>query len=80
MKKGDIVTIFIDGKICSGIFQRYGGYAGLYENRVYIQFEDDVHKYYKKEEILKELADAGFKDLKISHRHNYSWTVIGKNL
>lgn len=52
MKKGDIVTIFIDGKICSGIFQRYGGYAGLYENRVYIQFEDDVHKYYKKEEFI----------------------------
>ena len=30
-------------------------------------------------EIIKELKDAGFKDLKISHKHNYSWTVVGKN-
>ena len=47
---------------------------------IFDQLNPQYAKYYKKEEILKELADAGFKDLKISHRHNYSWTVIGKNL
>lgn len=49
---GDRVTIFIDGKICSGIFVRYGGYAGLYEKRVYVQFENDIHKYYKKARFI----------------------------
>ena len=46
---------------------------------IFDQLNPQYAKYYKKEEILKELKDAGFKDLKISHRHNYSWTVVGKN-
>lgn len=47
---------------------------------VFDQLNPQYAKYYKKEEIVKELEDAGFGDLKIFHRHNYSWTVVGKNL
>ena len=34
----------------------------------------------KKNEIEKELLDAGFVNLKFHHRHNYSWTVVGENI
>ena len=46
---------------------------------IFDQLNPQYAKYYKKDEIIKELKDAGFKDLKISHKHNYSWTVVGKN-
>lgn len=46
------VNLIINGKVCSGIFIRYGGYAGLDEKRVYVKFKNDIHKYYKKAEFL----------------------------
>jgi len=47
---------------------------------IFDQLNPEYAKYYKKEEILKELTDAGFSNLTISHRHGYSWTVVGENL
>lgn len=47
---------------------------------IFDQLNPQYAMYYKKNEIIKELKDAGFSDLKIFHRHNYSWTVVGKNL
>jgi SAM-dependent methyltransferase len=47
---------------------------------IFDQLNPEYAKYYKKDEILKELTDAGFSNITISHRHNYSWTVIGENI
>ncbi len=47
---------------------------------IFDQLNPEYAKYYKKEEILQELTDAGFSNLIISHRHNYSWTVVGENI
>lgn len=34
-------------------------------------------KFYKREEAEALLRDAGFKDVRLHHRHGYSWTVCG---
>ena len=47
---------------------------------IFDQLNPSYSKYYKKEEIEKELTDAGFVNLKFYHRHGYSWTVLGENL
>ena len=52
-----------------------------WEQRKYIIFDQLnplYSKYYKKEEIEKELIDSGFTNLKFHHRHGYSWTVVGE--
>ena len=33
--------------------------------------------YYKKAEVISLLSSAGFSDIKVYHRHEYSWTAIG---
>lgn len=51
-----------------------------WENRyltVFDQLNPAWAKYYYKEEALKLMEDAGFKDVKIHYRHGYSWTVVG---
>ena len=45
---------------------------------IFDQLNPAYAKYYKKEEIKKELLDAGFINLKFYHRHGYSWTVLGE--
>ena len=35
-------------------------------------------KYYTKKEALNLFKKAGFKNITVSSRHNYSWVVIGK--
>ena len=35
-------------------------------------------KYFKKTEIIKIMNQAGFNDVEIFRRHNYSWTIISK--
>ena len=60
------------------VFNKYG-----WEKRkdvIFDQLNPAYAKYYKKDEIEKELIDAGFSNLKIHHRHNYSWTVVGENI
>mgnify|MGYP001158395021 FL=1 len=47
---------------------------------IFDQLNPEYSKYYKKNEIEKQLLDAGFKNLRFSHRHGYSWTVVGENI
>lgn len=44
---------------------------------IYDQLNPATARYYRREEALELLAGAGFRDLRIHHRHGYSWTVIG---
>lgn len=44
---------------------------------IYDQLNPLNAKYYKKDEARALLEKAGFKDVELYHRHNYSWTVIG---
>lgn len=45
---------------------------------IYDQLNPAYAKYYTREESQRLLFDAGFIDVKLHHRHGYSWTVIGK--
>ena len=47
---------------------------------IFDQLNPAYAKYYKKNEIEKELLDAGFNKLQFHHRHGYSWIVVGKNV
>tara|TARA_B100001121_G_scaffold297019_1_gene303018 strand:- start:851 stop:1009 length:159 start_codon:yes stop_codon:yes gene_type:complete len=44
---------------------------------VFDQLNPKYSKYYKKNEVVDLLNDAGFEVDKIFHRDNYSWTAIG---
>ena len=44
---------------------------------IYDQLNPDYAKYYTRSEARALLADQGFKDVRVHHRHGYSWTVIG---
>jgi SAM-dependent methyltransferase len=44
---------------------------------IYDQLNPTYLKYYKKHEALGLLEAAGFQDIKIHHRHGYSWSVKG---
>jgi len=44
---------------------------------IYDQLNPAYAKYYTREEAMRLLEDGGFVDVKIHHRHGYSWTVIG---
>lgn len=50
------------------------------ENRrliIYDQLNPAYAKYYTQYEAKKVLSDAKFENIRIHHRHGYSWTVIG---
>ncbi len=44
---------------------------------LYDQLNPSYSKYYKRNEALELLEMSGFKDVKMYHRHGYSWTLIG---
>ena len=44
---------------------------------IYDQLNPAYARYYKREEAGRLLSDAGFSDVRLHHRHGYSWTVIG---
>ncbi len=44
---------------------------------VYDQLNPAYARYYRRDEAVALLADAGFVDVRIHHRHGYSWTVTG---
>jgi len=44
---------------------------------VYDQLNPAYAKYYFKEEAVSLLSGSGFKKIVCSHRHGYSWTIIG---
>lgn len=43
---------------------------------IYDQLKPAYAKYYKEHEARRLLEDAGFKDVKLHHRHGYSWTAM----
>ena len=45
---------------------------------IFDQLNPTYAKYYRKQEAEELLKAAGFKNLKLFHRHNYSWTVRGE--
>lgn len=44
---------------------------------IYDQLNPSFAKYYTRSEATKLLSDAKFVNIRIHHRHGYSWTVIG---
>jgi SAM-dependent methyltransferase len=45
---------------------------------IYDQLKPAYAKYYRREEALRLFEEAGFTDVKLYHRHGYSWTVFGR--
>jgi SAM-dependent methyltransferase len=45
---------------------------------IYDQLNPAYAKYYKKEETIQLLENAGFNNIQIYHRHGYSWSAIGQ--
>ena len=45
---------------------------------IFDQLNPAYAKYYTREEAINLLSVSGFKNIKIYHRHDYSWTVIGE--
>ena len=52
-----------------------------YQKRNYIIFDQlnpSYSKYFKKSEVNELLKESGFVDIKLYHRHNYSWLAIAE--
>lgn len=57
----------------SAKMSRYARYLIIYD-----QLNPAYAKYYRKHEVKELLENAGFKHVKLHHRHRYSWTAIGQ--
>jgi SAM-dependent methyltransferase len=44
---------------------------------IFDQMKPAYAKYYRRHEAIELVRSAGFEDVRIHHRHGYSWTVIG---
>lgn len=51
--------------------------AALRRLTIYDQLNPAYARYYRRNEAVALLANGGFQDVKVSHRHGYSWTVSG---
>jgi hypothetical protein len=45
---------------------------------IYDQLNPAYAKYYTRDEAQAALAAHGFTDIRLHHRHGYSWTVVGR--
>jgi SAM-dependent methyltransferase len=45
---------------------------------IYDQLNPAYARYYRQHEARALLSDAGFRNVRVHHRHGYSWTVIGE--
>lgn len=45
---------------------------------IYDQLNPAYAKYYTRDEALALMERAGFEDVRVHHRHGYSWTVVGR--
>ena len=51
-----------------------------FKDRVYLIFDQlnpEYAKYYTRDEIKDLFKNAGFRDIKIHHKQNYSWSIVG---
>ena len=57
-------------------------FAKLDRNRrrvvIFDQLNPAYAKYYRKDEVQNLFEEAGFVDIRLHHRHGYSWTVAGR--
>lgn len=44
---------------------------------IYDQLNPTIAEYWTRDEVERLMRDAGFKDVKLHHRHGYSWTATG---
>ncbi|MBD2127299.1 class I SAM-dependent methyltransferase [Microcoleus sp. ZQ-A2] len=44
---------------------------------IYDQLNPAYAKYYRRDEVISLLQQAGFVDIAVHHRHGYSWTAVG---
>ena len=44
---------------------------------IYDQLNPAYAKYYTQAEVVDLMSRAGFKNIRLYHRHGYSWTVVG---
>ena len=47
---------------------------------IYDQLNPSYSKYYTQAEARRLLEEGGFSDVRVYHRHGYSWTVIGEKV
>ena len=47
---------------------------------IYDQLNPRSAKYYRKNDAIQLLRNAGFQDIKVHHRHSYSWSVSARKL
>lgn len=45
---------------------------------IYDQLNPSYAKYYRRHEVIKLLEASGFSNIKLHHRHKYSWSAIGQ--
>ncbi|MCK5247821.1 methyltransferase domain-containing protein [Candidatus Bipolaricaulota bacterium] len=45
---------------------------------IYDQLNPSFSRYYRKDEAISLLEEAGFRDVQAHHRHGYSWSVVGR--
>ena len=51
-----------------------------FKDRIFLIFDQlnpEYAKYYTKKELIDLLEKAGFKEIKIDHKQNYSWSIVG---
>lgn len=46
---------------------------------IFDQLNPAYAKYYTRNEAERLFADSGFSDIRLYHRHGYSWTIVGTN-
>ena len=44
---------------------------------IFDQMKPAYAKYYRREEAMQLVRSAGFENVRVHHRHGYSWTVLG---
>ena len=73
-------TFFSSRLPLSNYFENVFSKCGRIQKKyiIFDQLNPAYSKYYKKFEVIDLLKRAGFNEIEMFHRHNYSWTAIAK--